>query len=62
MDSIEKDGMMLEFTQEELVELIAAKNEEINKLREELEKAKKNINTKQVDDEVNELLERIKAK
>ena len=54
--------MQLDFTQEELIELIQAKNKEIKKLREELEKSKKNINTKEVDDEVNELLERIKAK
>lgn len=62
MDSLEKEEMQLDFTQEELIELIQAKNKEIKKLREELEKSKKNINTKQVDDEVNELLERIKAK
>lgn len=62
MDSLEKEEMQLDFTQEELIELILAKNKEIKKLREELEKSKKNINTKEVDDEVNELLERIKAK
>lgn len=62
MDSLEKEEMQLDFTQEELIELIQAKNKEIKKLRDELEKSKKNINTKQVDDEVNELLERIKAK
>lgn len=62
MDSLEKEEMQLDFTQEELIELIQAKNKEIKKLREELEKSKKNINTKKVDDEVNELLERIKAK
>lgn len=62
MDSLEKEEMQLDFTQEELIELIQAKNKEIKKLREELEKSKKNINTKEVDDEVNELLERIKAK
>ena len=62
MDSLEKEEMQLDFTQEELIELIHAKNKEIKKLREELEKSKKNINTKEVDDEVNELLERIKAK
>ena len=62
MDSLEKEEMQLDCTQEELIELIQAKNKEIKKLREELEKSKKNINTKEVDDEVNELLERIKAK
>ena len=62
MDSLEKEEMQLDFTQEELIELIQAKNKEIKKLREELEKSKKNINTNEVDDEVNELLERIKAK
>ena len=62
MDSLEKEEMQLDFTQEELIELIQAKNKEIKKLREELEKSRKNINTKEVDDEVNELLERIKAK
>lgn len=62
MDSLEKEELQLDCTQEELVELIQAKNKEIKKLREELEKSKKNINTKEVDDEVNELLERIKAK
>lgn len=62
MDSLEKEEMQLDFTQEELIELIQAKNKEIKKLREELEKSKKNINTKKVDDEVNELLERIKSK
>lgn len=62
MDSLEKEELQLDCTQEELVELIAAKNAEIRKLRAELEKAKGNINTKKVDDEVNELLERIKAK
>lgn len=62
MDSLEKEEMQLDFTQEEIIELIQAKNKEIKKLREELEKSKKNINTKEVDDEVNELLERIKAK
>lgn len=62
MDSLEKEEMQLDFTQEELIDLILAKNKEIKKLREELEKSKKNINTKEVDDEVNELLERIKAK
>lgn len=62
MDSLEKEEMQLDFTQEELIELIQAKNKEIKKLREELEKSKKNINTKEVYDEVNELLERIKAK
>ena len=62
MYSLEKEEMQLDFTQEELIELIQAKNKEIKKLREELEKSKKNINTKEVDDEVNELLERIKAK
>lgn len=62
MDSLEKEEMQLDFTQEKLIELIQAKNKEIKKLREELEKSKKNINTKEVDDEVNELLERIKAK
>lgn len=62
MDSLEKEELQLDCTQEELVELIAAKNKEIRMLRAELEKSKKNINTKEVDDEVNELLERIKAK
>lgn len=62
MDSLEKQEMQLDFTQEELIELIQAKNAEIKKLKEELEKSKKNIDTKKVDDEVNELLERIKAK
>ena len=62
MESLETEEMQLDFTQEELIELIQAKNKEIKKLREELEKSKKNINTKEVDDEVNELLERIKAK
>lgn len=62
MDSLEKEELQLDCTQEELVELIAAKNAEIRKLRAELEKAKGNIDTKKVDDEVNELLERIKAK
>lgn len=62
MDSLEKEELQLDCTQEELVELIAAKNAEIRKLRAELEKAKKNTDTKEVDDEVNELLERIKAK
>ena len=62
MDSLEKEEMQLDFTQEELIELIQAKNKEIKKLREELEKSKKNITTKEVDDEVHELLERIKAK
>lgn len=62
MDSLDKQELQLDCTKEELVELIAAKNAEIRKLRAELEKSKKNINTKEVDDEVNELLERIKAK
>lgn len=62
MDSLEKEEMQLDCTQEELVELIAAKNAEIRKLRAELEKAKGNIDTKKVDDEVEKLLERIKAK
>lgn len=62
MDSLEKEEMQLDFTQEELIELILAKNKEIKKLREELEKSKKNINTKEVDDEVARLLEEIKAK
>lgn len=62
MDSLEKEEMQLDFTQEELIELIQAKNKEIKKLREELEKSKKNINTKKVDDEVEKLLESIKAK
>lgn len=62
MDSLEKEELQLDCTQEELIELIQAKNKEIKKLREELEKSRKNINTKEVDDEVNELLERIKAK
>ena len=62
MDSLEKEELQLDCTQEELVELIAAKNKEIRMLRAELEKSKKNIKTKEVDDEVNELLERIKAK
>ena len=42
MDSLEKEEMQLDFTQEELIELIQAKNKEIKKLREELEKSKKN--------------------
>lgn len=62
MDSLDKEELQLDCTNEELVDLILAKNAEIRKLRAELEKAKKNINTKDVDDEVNELLERIKAK
>ena len=62
MDSLEKEELQLDCTQEELVELIVAKNAEIRKLRAELEKAKKNINTKEVDDEVARLLEEIKAK
>lgn len=62
MDSLEKEELQLDCTQEELVELIAAKNAEIRKLRAELEKAKKNIDTKAVDDEVEKLLESIKAK
>ena len=41
MDSLEKEEMQLDFTQEELIELIQAKNKEIKKLREELEKSKK---------------------
>ena len=40
MDSLEKEEMQLDFTQEELIELIQAKNKEIKKLREELEKLK----------------------
>lgn len=62
MDSLEKEELQLDCTQEELVELIAAKNAEIRKLRAELEKAKKNIDTKGVDDEVARLLEEIRAK
>lgn len=62
MDSLEKEELQLDCTQEELVELIAAKNAEIRKLRAELEKAKGNIDTKKVDDEVEKLLESIKAK
>lgn len=62
MDSLEKEELQLDCTQEELVELIAAKNAEIRKLKAELEKAKKDIDTKDVDDEVEKLLERIKAK
>lgn len=62
MDSLEKEELQLDCTQEELVELIAAKNAEIRKLRAELEKAKKNIDTKKVDDEVEKLLEEIRAK
>lgn len=62
MDSLDKQELQLDCTQEELIELIQAKNKEIKKLREELEKSKKNINTKQVDDEVEKLLESIKAK
>ena len=62
MDSLEKEELQLDCTQEELVELIAAKNAEIRKLRAELEKAKKNINTKEVDDEVARLLEEIRDK
>jgi len=62
MDSLEKEELQLDCTQEELVELIAAKNAEIRKLRAELEKAKKNTDTKEVDDEVARLLEEIRAK
>lgn len=62
MDSLEKEELQLDCTQEELVELIVAKNAEIRKLRAELEKAKGNIDTKKVDDEVEKLLESIKAK
>lgn len=62
MDSLEKEELQLDCTQEELVEHIAAKNAEIRKLRAELEKAKGNIDTKKVDDEVEKLLESIKAK
>ena len=62
MDSLEKEELQLDCTQEELVELIAAKNAEIRKLRAELEKAKKNTDTKEVDDEVARLLEEIIAK
>lgn len=62
MDSLEKEELQLDCTKEELVELIAAKNAEIRKLRKELEKAKGNIDTKKVDDEVEKLLESIKAK
>lgn len=62
MDSLEKEELQLDCTQEELVELIAAKNAEIRKLRAELEKAKKDTDTKEVDDEVARLLEEIRAK
>mgnify|MGYP003292522185 FL=1 len=62
MDSLEKEELQLDCTQEELVELIAAKNAEIRKLRAELEKAKGNIDTKKVDDEAARLLEEITAK
>ena len=62
MDSLEKEELQLDCTQEELVELIVAKNAEIRKLRAELEKAKKNTDTKEVDDEVARLLEEIIAK
>lgn len=62
MDSLEKEELQLDCTKEELVELIAAKNAEIKKLREELEKSKGNIDTKKVDDEVARLLEEITAK
>lgn len=62
MDSLEKEELQLDCTQEELVELIVAKNAEIRKLRAELEKAKKNTDTKEVDDEVARLLEEIRAK
>lgn len=62
MDSLEKEELQLDCTKEELVELIAAKNAEIKKLREELEKSKKDIDTKKVDDEAARLLEEIIAK
>lgn len=51
MDSLEKEELQLYCTQEELVELIAAKNAEIRKLRAELEKAK---NSKKEEDELTE--------
>lgn len=51
MDSLEKEEMQLDCTQEELVELIAAKNAEIRKLRAELEKVK---NSKKEEDELTE--------
>ena len=62
MDSLEKEELQLDCTQEELVDLILAKNAEIRKLRAELEKAKGNIDTKKVDDEAARLLEEITAK
>ena len=52
----------LDFTQEELIELIKAKNSEIKKLKEELNKAKKKDEDGEVDKRVQELLERIRAK
>lgn len=58
MDSLEKEELQLDCTQEELVDLILAKNAEIRKLRAELEKVKKNT----LDDEAARLLEEIIAK
>lgn len=51
MDSLEKEELQLDCTQEELVELIAAKNKEIRMLRAELEKAK---DKKKEEDELTE--------
>lgn len=51
MDSLEKEEMQLDCTQEELVDLILAKNAEIRKLRAELEKVK---NSKKEEDELTE--------
>lgn len=58
MDSLEKEELQLDCTQEELVDLILAKNAEIRKLRAELEKVKKNT----LDDDAARLLEEIRAK
>lgn len=52
----------LDFTQEEFIELIKAKNSEIKKLKEELNKAKKKDEDGEVDKRVQELLEMIRAK
>lgn len=51
MDSLEKEELQLDCTQEELVDLILAKNAEIRKLRAELEKVK---NSKKEEDELTE--------
>lgn len=62
MDSLDKEELQLDYTQEELVELISAKNAEIKKLKEELEKAKKANDSDELSKRADELLERIKAK